>query len=71
MRDAFAEYTAVAIDLFGRPTRREVGQTQELRWRGQVATVAVVGTKARVLAAMALNKFFDDLDSAIEVDSRG
>lgn len=69
MQDAFAEYIAVAVDLLGAPTRRETGETQEFRWRGNVATVTLINTGARVSADLATNSYYDDRDISIEVDS--
>jgi hypothetical protein len=68
-QDVFAEYVAIAGELLGKPTRTIAGETQELRWAGSTATIALINTGARVSADLAPNTYYEDRDIAIEVDS--
>ncbi|GAA2101604.1 DUF6301 family protein [Actinomadura alba] len=69
VQDAFAKIVAAATRALGEPTERVPGESAEVRWRGDEATVGVKRLSVQVNVFLATNEYVDEFDRVVEPGS--
>ncbi|GAA2101617.1 DUF6301 family protein [Actinomadura alba] len=67
VQDAFADVVAAVTRALGEPTERVPGESAEVRWRGDEATVGVKHLSVQVNVFLATNEYVDEFDRAVEL----
>ena len=62
VQDAFARVVAAATRALGEPTERVPGDSPEVRWRGDDATIGVTRSLVRANVYLATNEYVDEAD---------